>query len=141
MFRKEFQKLNFIVGMVNFFTDEIRNYLSQNNEPIPCQGTHSDLYGKIRTRMILLKRLKSAVDELAGEIPNHTRMHNFVRLKKDINGLTSTFTKKFSLLRALEESVKNIWVNENPQTLKHFLKAMVTDMHVILENVTFPDNW
>ena len=105
------------------------------------QGAHTKLHARVRERMMLMKRLKNAVDDLAGEIPNHSKMYNFVKLKREVNSLVTSFTKKFIVLRSCEESLKNIWANENPQALRHFLKFLACDVHVVMENLPFPDNW
>jgi hypothetical protein len=41
-------------GMVNFFTDEVRNYMSMNSDAIGCSGTHRTLIEKVRTRLTLV---------------------------------------------------------------------------------------
>ena len=90
---------------------------------------------------MLMKRLKNAVDDLAGEIPNHSKLYGFVKLKKEVNALVISFTKKFIVLKSCEESIKNLWANENPQALKYFLKGLACDLHIVMENIPFPDNW
>ena len=105
------------------------------------KGAHTKLHARVRERMMLMKRLKNAVDDLAGEIPSHSKMYSFVKLKREVNSLVTSFTKKFIVLKSCEESMKNLWANDNPKALRHFLKFLACDVHVVMENIPFPDNW
>ncbi len=68
--------------MVTFFTDEIRTFMVGNSDPITCSSSHSLLSVKVRDRLVLFKKLKQAVDELAIEIPNHGEMYSFIKLRQ-----------------------------------------------------------
>ena len=129
------------LGMVDFFTDEINTYLVGNNDSIPCAGHHHTLITKIRERLALFKKLNRAVEELAIEIPNHGEMFTFVMLRKDIKSFDKTLTDKHSFLRALDTSLTNFRSTENPVQCQQFLKDVVTDTAILLENCSLPDNW
>jgi hypothetical protein len=127
--------------MVDFFTDEIQTYLVGNNEPIACTTNHHRLIAKVKERLSLFKKLKQAVEELAIEIPNHSEMVTFVRLKKEIIAFDKSLTDKHAVLRAMDESLINLRSNDNVNQCKHFLKTVATDASIVLENCTLPDNW
>ena len=88
-----------------------------------------------------MRQLKSSVDELSIEIPSHVEMYEFVKLKKEISSSHMSLTRKFTLLKAVEEPILNLRVNDNVQQLKHFLKQVATDISVIEENVEIPEPW
>ena len=68
-------------------------------------------------------------------------LFSFVKLKREVNALVNSFTKKFIVMKSCEESMKNLWANDNPQALRHILKFLACDIHVVMENIPFPDNW
>jgi hypothetical protein len=42
--------------MVNFFTDEVRNYMTLNSDVIGCMGTHQSVFEKVRSRLDLVSQ-------------------------------------------------------------------------------------
>ena len=129
------------LGMVDFFTDEIKTYLVGNNDPIACTTSHHILSKKIRDRLELFKKLKKAVEELAIEIPNHAEMYTFVVLKKDINSFDKLLTDKSSVLKALDEGLNQFRGNDNVNQCMYFLRTVATDASIILENCSLPNSW
>ena len=60
-----------------------------------------------------MKQLKMAVDELTIEISNTSEMYDFVRLKKEIYAAYLDLSRKYALLKCVEEPILNLRAVDN----------------------------
>jgi len=67
-----------------------------------------------------------SVDELSVEISNNSEMYDFIRLKKEIYAAYLDLSRKFALLKCVEEPILNLRAIDNLNqankclTFKHF---------------------
>ena len=74
---------------------------------------------------IQVKQLKMAVDELTIEISNNSEMYDFIRLKKEIYSAYLDLSRKFDLLKCVEEPILNLRAVDNLNQVKNAVAVLM----------------